>query len=109
MSTRNTARFVRYRVLAHPDGAFRASATCLNGPCHFAVFPTENHDEVARRMQEHTASTGHAVFSRTIQDTAAVVLADRAERERRTEANALEYRHLGGAAEDARADARDTE
>ncbi|MEU9100782.1 hypothetical protein [Streptomyces sp. NPDC048361] len=67
----------RYRVMAHPDGSFRISATCAHGTCHFAVFPTEKHDEVDRHMQQHTARTGHAVFSRTVQDTAAVVLADR--------------------------------
>ncbi|MFG2717273.1 hypothetical protein ACGFW5_03055 [Streptomyces sp. NPDC048416] len=103
MSTRSTARFVRYRVMAHPDGAFRVSATCMNGACPYVVSPTEKADTVSRAMQEHTASTGHAVFSRTIEDTAVVVLADRAEQERRAEANALEYWHLGGAAEDARA------
>ncbi|MCT9089458.1 hypothetical protein N4G70_11310 [Streptomyces sp. ASQP_92] len=105
MSARSTARFVRYRVMAHPDEALRASATCTNGTCHYVVLPTETVDEVSRAMQEHTARTGHAVFCRTIQDTAVVVLADRTEQERRAEANALEYRHLGGAAEDARADA----
>ncbi|MFE3524477.1 hypothetical protein ACFXOD_23125 [Streptomyces sp. NPDC059161] len=79
MSTRSAARFVRYRVMAHPDGPFHISAMCTNAACHFVVFPTEKHDEVSRQMQEHTARTGHAVFSRTIQDTAAVVLGDRAD------------------------------
>ncbi|MFD7539546.1 hypothetical protein [Streptomyces sp. NPDC059819] len=87
--------------MAHPDHAFRLSATCMNAACHFVVLPSEKHDEVSREMQEHTASTGHAVFARKVEDTAVVVLADRAEQERRAEANALEYKHLGGAAEDA--------
>ncbi|MFE9405531.1 hypothetical protein ACFYNY_27955 [Streptomyces sp. NPDC006530] len=104
MSTRSTARFVRYRVMAHPDGVLHVSATCTHSGCHFVVFPTEKHDEVSQRMREHTARSGHAVFARTIQDTAVVILADRAEQERRAEVNALEYRHLGGADEDGLAD-----
>ncbi|MFD7535820.1 hypothetical protein [Streptomyces sp. NPDC059819] len=98
-----------YRVMAQPDGLFHISATCTHGTCHFAVFPTEKRDEVDRHMRQHTARTGHAVFARTIQATAAVVPADRAEQERRAEANTLEYRHLGDAAEDARADPGGTE
>ncbi|MCX5385222.1 hypothetical protein [Streptomyces sp. NBC_00083] len=78
-------RPARYRVMAHPDGSFRISATCTHGTCHFAVFPTGNHNEVDEHMQQHTARTGHAVFSRTVQDTAAVVLADRAADDVRTE------------------------
>ncbi|MEU8962344.1 hypothetical protein AB0C89_11620 [Streptomyces sp. NPDC048491] len=42
--------------------------------------------------------------TRTTEDMAVVVLADKCEQERRAEANALEYQHLGGAAEDARAE-----
>ncbi|MFE9373586.1 hypothetical protein ACFYM2_27975 [Streptomyces sp. NPDC006711] len=109
MSIRSTARFVRYRVMAHPDGPFSVSATCVKGACHFVVLPTDQVDKASQAMRQHTANTGHAVFTRTVQDTAVVVLADRAEQERRAQVNALEYRYLGGAAEDARADTRSIE
>ncbi len=79
MSSESTARFVRYSVAALPDATFRVSATCTNGACHYVVLPTATTDEVSQAMQEHTARTGHAMFSRTIQDTAVVVPADRAE------------------------------
>ncbi|MFD7540548.1 hypothetical protein [Streptomyces sp. NPDC059819] len=55
-------------------------------------------------MRHHAATKGHALFNRTTEDMAVVVLADKCEQERQAEANALEYQHLGGAAEDARAE-----
>ncbi|MEU9096479.1 hypothetical protein [Streptomyces sp. NPDC048361] len=98
MSTRSTARFVRYKVTSHPDGGLRTFVSCQS--CSFVVLPTADIERATRAMSHHTATKGHAIFKRTTEDVAVVVLADTAEQERRAEVNRLEYRHLGGAAED---------
>ncbi|MBX7467666.1 hypothetical protein ACFW17_03965 [Streptomyces sp. NPDC058961] len=102
MSIRSTARFLRYKVTSHPDGGLRVYASCLS--CSWVVLPTADHERVSGAMRHHAATKGHALFNRTTEDMAVVVLADKCEQERRAEANALEYQHLGGAAEDARAE-----
>ncbi|MFE9121158.1 hypothetical protein [Streptomyces sp. NPDC007172] len=101
MSARATARYVRYRVSSHPDGGLSVSVYCLADRCSWSVLPTAEHEKASQEMLHHTADSGHALFSRTVQDMAVVTLADPAEQERRAEANVLEYQHLGGAAEDA--------
>ncbi len=101
MSPRSTARFVHWKVQSHPDGGLKVAARCLSGGCPWLIVPTPERERLSRAMCHHTASTGHAVFERTFEELAVVTLADKAEQERRAEANRLEYTHLGGAAEDA--------
>lgn len=101
MGTRSTARFVHWKVESHPDGGVKVAARCLSGDCPWLIVPTPEQERVSQAMRHHTATTGHALFWRTFEELAVVVLADEAERKRRAEANRLEYTHLGGAAEDA--------
>ncbi len=99
-----TARHVRYKITSHPDGERTLSADCMGGDCRWSMVPTADIDAGQHAKQEHTARTGHAIFSRNLEDMAVVVLADKAERDRRAEVNALEYAHGGGAAEDREGD-----
>ncbi|MFE9410946.1 hypothetical protein ACFYN0_19490 [Streptomyces sp. NPDC006704] len=89
---------MNYKITAHPDGGLQVYVACES--CSFVILPTADIERATRAMCSHTAARGHAVFKRTTNDIAVVVLADKAERERRAEANRLEYHHLGGAAED---------
>ncbi|MFE4860777.1 hypothetical protein [Streptomyces sp. NPDC056670] len=92
---------MRYEITSHPNGGFKQSVRCDHEGCPWVILPTGDQERASQAMIQHTAAKGHALFWRTTEDLAVVTLADRTEQERRVEANRLEYKHLGGAAEDA--------
>lgn len=83
MSPRSTARFVRYTITSHPDSELRQSVRCAHEGCPWVVLPTGDQERASQAMLHHTATKGHALFFRVLEDMAVVTLADKAEQERR--------------------------
>ncbi|MFI0979879.1 hypothetical protein ACH4SP_23110 [Streptomyces sp. NPDC021093] len=88
---RASMRFVRWEILGHPSSEVTLTARCLDPDCRWELAPTGDHRMGNDTIMRHTACTGHATFARSMQDLAVVVLADRAEQERRVAANKREY------------------
>lgn len=95
--TRSVFRYVRYRLISHPTGGITMTARCLDPQCLWDLAPTSDLSAGGKALMQHTAESRHAMFARTYEDVACVVLADREEQERQAEANQRE-----GAAERAR-------
>ncbi|WP_158942737.1 hypothetical protein [Streptomyces sp. ERV7] len=91
MSVRSTLRGVVYRLLRHPDSEVTLTARCMSGDgCGWELDATSDLDAGGVAVIEHTAATGHALFTRTVEDMACVVLNGRQEQERRAEALQME-------------------
>ncbi|MEU1077050.1 MULTISPECIES: hypothetical protein [unclassified Streptomyces] len=80
-----------YRLLRHPGSEVTMTARCMSGDgCWWELAATTDLDAAGVEILEHTAATGHGIFSRRVEDMAVVVLAKREEQARRVEANGLE-------------------
>ncbi|GAA0599765.1 hypothetical protein [Streptomyces crystallinus] len=93
MSFRSTLRAVVYKVLRHPDSEVTLSARCMSGAdggCCWTLDATADLKTGSIAMIEHTAATGHAIFARTLEDMACVMLDSPQEQARRVAVNRLE-------------------
>ncbi|MGP9018905.1 hypothetical protein ACT1U9_10880 [Streptomyces sp. BR1] len=101
MSVRSTLRAVVYKVLRHPSSEVTMTARCMHGSgCQWTLGATADLKAASVAVIEHTAATGHAIFARTLEDMACVVLDNPQEQARRAAVNRLE---LAAAEEHARA------
>ncbi|MFE9569214.1 hypothetical protein ACFYMW_12050 [Streptomyces sp. NPDC006692] len=93
MSVRSTLRGVMYRVQRHPDSEVTLTARCMSGEgagCRWELDATTDLEAGGVAMMSHTADTGHAIFARTLEDMACVVLTNAQEQARRVAVNRLE-------------------
>ncbi|MEV6552867.1 hypothetical protein AB0M57_29790 [Streptomyces sp. NPDC051597] len=92
MSVRSMARGVVYRLLRHPDSEVTMTARCMSGEgCWWELAATTDLDAAGVEILAHTAATGHGIFTRGVEDMAAVVLTNREEQARRVEVRRLEH------------------
>lgn len=77
MNVRSTLRGVVYRVLRHPDSEVTLTARCMSGDgCRWELDGTADLKAGGVAMIEHTAATGHTIFTRRREDVACVVPAN---------------------------------
>ncbi|WHM37441.1 hypothetical protein [Streptomyces sp. BPTC-684] len=91
MSVRSILRGVVYRLLRHPDSEVTLTARCMSGDgCGWELEATGDLGAGGVAIMSHTARTGHAIFTRRLEDMACVVLASLQEQDRRVAVNRLE-------------------
>ncbi|MFF1478793.1 hypothetical protein ACFVYD_14670 [Streptomyces sp. NPDC058301] len=94
MSVRSTLRAVVYKVLSHPAGEVTMAARCMHGSgCMWELDATADLEAGSVALMSHTAETGHAIFTRCLEDMACVVLDNPQEQARRVAVNRLETEH----------------
>ncbi|PKV90085.1 hypothetical protein [Streptomyces sp. TLI_146] len=81
MSLTRVLRGVAYRLLRHPDSCLTMTARCMSGDgCGWELGATTDLDVGGVEILMHTAETGHAIFTRTLEDIACVALTRTQER-----------------------------
>ncbi|AVH95859.1 hypothetical protein C5L38_12885 [Streptomyces sp. WAC00288] len=73
MSVKAVLRFVEHRITTHPDAESGYSARCLNPDCRWSIAPTADGKQADVDVIEHSAATGHRIFSRVYEAMAVVV------------------------------------
>lgn len=65
-------RFVRHRIVSHPEGEVTVSAQCLAADCGWSALPSADVAAVDVACMSHTGRTGHPTFARKYEDVALV-------------------------------------
>ncbi|ROQ27110.1 hypothetical protein EDD98_6767 [Streptomyces sp. PanSC19] len=73
MSTRSVFRFVDYKISVHPDSEPAFTARCLSPDCKWSLAATADGEQADVDCIEHTAATGHGIFSRACEAVSVVV------------------------------------
>ncbi|MFC7979521.1 hypothetical protein ACFUT3_30350 [Streptomyces cinereoruber] len=75
MGDTKVLRFVEHTITQHPDGERTITLRCMRPGCGWSVAPTAELGRAQDDAIEHMGRTGHAIFSRTLEDMAVVVRA----------------------------------